>query len=186
MVAKDGLLGTLSASELEFIAGNESIEIQPRANLGTLHLISVPMARNATRSPWEQDDYGPLRPNTNVAVPLWLALQLRKAQYCRVIAPQWMSVGHLQDLLTREISNKDDFQQIPFHYVEISTMLFEWYQWGSLSKRTESAAEDVPQAEQVRILIQNIREQRHAKIQAGLPMIDGNPLKVPIPYDGRR
>lgn len=41
-----------------------------------------------------------------------------------------------------------------------------------------SAAEDVTAAEQVRILIQKLREQRMAKIRLGLSLLDGNPLKV--------
>lgn len=41
-----------------------------------------------------------------------------------------------------------------------------------------SAADNVPRAEEVRVLLQRIREQRNSKIQAGLPTIDGAPLKV--------
>ena len=41
-----------------------------------------------------------------------------------------------------------------------------------------SATDNVPHAEEVRILLQRIREQRNSKIQAGLPTIDGAPLKV--------
>ncbi len=40
------------------------------------------------------------------------------------------------------------------------------------------APEDISDGERVRILVQNIREQRMAKVQSGLVLIDGNPLKL--------
>lgn len=65
-----------------------------------------------------------------------------------------------------ETADKEEFKAVPFHYIEIATIILE------------CASEDVERSEQVRILIQRLREQRSTKIQAGLPMIDGNPLKV--------
>lgn len=40
-----------------------------------------------------QGSFGPFDPNTTVRVPLWLALQLRKREKCRVHWPRWLSVG---------------------------------------------------------------------------------------------
>lgn len=128
-----------------------------------------------------QDDYGPLRTNQPATVPLWLARQLRRSQLCRIIPPLWLDVEWLQPRLDAEVVQKDDFQPLPFHYIEIATVILEWYACIYDDFETpllSSAADDVPRSEQVRILVQRLREQRQSKIQAGLPLIDGNPLKV--------
>ncbi len=62
-------------------------------------------------------------PNRKVALPLWMALQLRRAKYCRIVAPSWMAVGVLEDLLREEVEHRDDFAPLPFHYIEVATML---------------------------------------------------------------
>lgn len=40
-----------------------------------------------------QGSFGPFEPYVPVAVPLWLAISLRKKDKCRIIIPDWMSVG---------------------------------------------------------------------------------------------
>lgn len=43
-------------------------------------------------SPW-QGDLGPFSPGLPVVVPLWLAINLKQRQKCRLIPPEWMDVG---------------------------------------------------------------------------------------------
>lgn len=59
-------------------------------------------------------------------VPLWLARQLRKSRQCRIIPPQWMEVAWLEARLAEESENKDDFTTLPFHYLEIASVILEW------------------------------------------------------------
>lgn len=143
---------TLAADELEFLAEDELVEILPNTTLGILHFIA--------------DDYGPIRTNTLCKVPLWLARQLRRSQLCRIIPPSWLHLSSLQSLLEAETNNRDDFQSLPPHYLEIATILLE------------VAREDIPRCEEVRWTIQSLREIRGLKIQQGLPLIDGNPMKL--------
>lgn len=175
---------TLSVNELEFLAQNELVQIFPSATFGTLHLISVclPIGSSVMLIFSRQDDYGPLRTNQVASVPLWVARQLRKSHLCRIVVPIWMGVEWLMDKLAGETNNRDDFQALPFYYLEIATIILEWYHHLLVHTYLSlgSAAEDVPRSEEVRVLLQQLREQRNAKIYSGLPLIDGNPLKVSL------
>lgn len=146
----NGLL--LTAAEVAFLAEEELVEVQPRATLNMLHLIS--------------NDYGPIRPNETVKLPMWLALHLRKAHYCRIVTPSWMHVAHLEALVDMESVADSDFAPLPLHYVEVADALLE------------VASEDVLHAERVRVLVQTLRELRHGKFQSGLALLDGSPIKL--------
>lgn len=150
MICKGPAPNIVTAKEVAFLMEEEMITIQCTAKLGTLHLII--------------NDFGPLVENRNCQVPIWVARQLRRAQLCRVVPPPWMSVESLADLLEGENVHPDDFQPLPFHYLEMATELLDW------------AVDDIPQSEQARLILQCLRERREMKIQMGLPNIDGNPL----------
>merc|ERR1712224_1108513 len=71
--------------ELEFFAEDEIIEIVPRFSLpgnGKLKLFS--------------GIYGPLRSNTKVKVPLWLAILLRRECKRSIIIPLWLNIENLK------------------------------------------------------------------------------------------
>ena len=40
-----------------------------------------------------QGDLGPFNPGLPVQVPLWLAINLKQRQKCRLLPPEWMDVG---------------------------------------------------------------------------------------------
>lgn len=40
-----------------------------------------------------QGDLGPFNPGLPVDVPVWLALNLKQRQKCRIVPPEWMEVG---------------------------------------------------------------------------------------------
>lgn len=142
----------MKSSEIEFIAEEELIDILPSTTMGTLHLIS--------------NDYGPLRTNVKTSVPLWVARQLRRSRLCRIIPPSWLTPSFLEEASEREQEEREEFGPLPLNYLHIAGLLLE------------VASEDVPRAEEVRMAIQRLRELRAAKMQAGLPLIDGNPLKL--------
>lgn len=142
----------MKTSEIEFIAEEELVDILPSTTMGTLHLIS--------------NDYGPLRTNIKTTVPLWVARQLRRSRLCRIIPPPWLTPNFLEETSEREQREREEFAPLPMNYVHMASVLLE------------VAPEDVPRVEEVRVAIQRLRELRAAKIQAGLPLIDGNPLKL--------
>ncbi|XP_073021665.1 DNA replication complex GINS protein PSF2 [Primulina huaijiensis] len=133
-----------SAAEMEFLAEDEMIEIVPNMRMEPLNFIS--------------GDFGPFRPQIPTEVPLWLAVSLRKRGKCTIRTPEWMSVEKLTQVLEAE-RDSEKFQPLPFHYVEISRLLFD------------HAREDIPDVYMVRSLIEDIKDVRFHKIGTGLEII---------------
>jgi hypothetical protein len=40
-----------------------------------------------------QGVYGPFQPPAKAVVPLWLALSLKRKRKCRIIGPEWLTIG---------------------------------------------------------------------------------------------
>jgi GINS complex subunit 2 len=77
-----------------------------------------------------------------VEVPLWLAMNLRKRQQCRVVPPSWLEVSNLTTVLEHETRLKDSLYSIHFNYIEIASLLFN------------VAFEDIVEVDQVRTLLE--------------------------------
>ncbi|XP_042012609.1 DNA replication complex GINS protein PSF2-like [Salvia splendens] len=135
-----------SAAELEFLAEDEIIEIVPNLRMDALNFIS--------------GDFGPFRPQIPTQAPLWLAVALKKRGKCTIRTPEWMSVDKLTQVLEAE-RDSDKFQPLPFHYVQISRLLFD------------HAQGDIPDTYMVRSLIEDIKDVRFHKIGKGLESISG-------------
>lgn len=45
--------------------------------------------------PFPQGDLGPFNPGLPVQVPVWLALNLKQRQKCRIVPPEWMDAGEI-------------------------------------------------------------------------------------------
>ncbi len=56
-----------------------------------------------------------------------MAILLKKGDHCEIIPPNWLKVDYLKDKVKLEFDLKDDYQDLPFHYLEISTLLFQQY-----------------------------------------------------------
>ena len=48
---------------------------------------------------FSQGEVGPFQPQVPVEVPLWLAVNLKQRQKCRIITPDWMDVGETYKIL---------------------------------------------------------------------------------------
>ncbi|KAJ6983118.1 DNA replication complex GINS protein PSF2-like [Populus alba x Populus x berolinensis] len=161
----DSTMSLFSSEEIEFMAEDEMVEIVPNLRMDSLNFIC--------------GDYGPFYPQLAAQVPLWLALALKKRGKCTIRLPQWMSIGAFWTLklscrlqsfslffwlcglenLTRVLEAERDshaFQNLPFHYVEISRLLFDL------------AREDIPDMYMVRSLIEDIRDVRFHKVETNL------------------
>lgn len=44
-------------------------------------------------------EYGPFRPQLRTTVPLWLALTMRSSGHCRILKPDWLSIGTMNNVL---------------------------------------------------------------------------------------
>ncbi|KAK4759983.1 hypothetical protein SAY87_023114 [Trapa incisa] len=143
-----------SPEEIEFIAEDELIQIVPNLRMDQLNLI--------------YGDYGPFLPQIATEVPLWLAVALKKRGKCAIRPPGWMSVEKLKQVLEAERDSDKEFQGLPFHYVEISRLLFD------------HAHDDIPDFYMVRSLIEDIRDVRFHKVESSLQTIDGRTSAVQI------
>lgn len=141
----DPHLSVFSAEEVEFFAEDEMVEIVPNINMEPLNFIC--------------GDFGPFRPQIATQVPLWLAMALKKRGKCTIQPPQWMSLEKLTRVLEAERESPREFQPLPFHYIEISKLLFD------------HARDDIPEIYMVRSLIEDIRDVRFHKVESGLQII---------------
>ncbi|ROJ25223.1 DNA replication complex GINS protein PSF2 [Anabarilius grahami] len=66
----------MDPAEVEFLAEKEMVKIIPNFSLDKIYLIG--------------GDLGPFNPGLPVEVPLWLALNLKQRQKCRIVPPEWM------------------------------------------------------------------------------------------------
>ncbi|ORY98883.1 DNA replication complex GINS protein PSF2 [Syncephalastrum racemosum] len=131
--------------EIEFIVGNASIQVIPTRRMPTLTLI--------------QETFGPFRPPFRTDVPLWLALSLKKNNRCTIVPPEWLNVENLKKVLETE-EESDEFAEVPFYYMEMAHILLRF------------AVDDIPDAEEIRRLLKDLRETRQSKARAGLRVLD--------------
>ncbi|GAN10834.1 DNA replication complex gins protein psf2 [Mucor ambiguus] len=157
---------SFTPSEIEFIAGNEKIHIIPKAKFAKMNFI--------------QGKIGPFQPPLSIEVPTWLALLMKKNDKCSIVCPDWLNIDHLRKRQEEE-EKDEEFSKLPFHYMEISQMLLETYVYLCvLTVRCStthlipqcSASDDIPNAEQIRKLLKDLRETRQAKSRTGLAVLD--------------
>lgn len=83
----------MDPSEIEFLAEKTPIEIIPNFNhQGAIHLIS--------------GNVGPFRAGLPAVVPLWLAVNLKQRNKCRILSPDWMDVEKLEETKEQEKNSK--------------------------------------------------------------------------------
>jgi len=130
---------SISANQLEFLAEDEPITVIPNFKLPVLHFI--------------RGSIGPLHPAVPATVPLWLALLLKKQRKCKIQIPEWMDPDSLQAILDAEIKDRQYLQDLPFHYMEIATLLLD------------QALDDVRNPSKVRPLLEQIWNKRAGKLR---------------------
>ncbi|KAH7667860.1 DNA replication complex GINS protein Psf2 protein [Dioscorea alata] len=150
----DPQLYIFTAPEVEFLAEDETIEIVPNIRMEALNMIC--------------GDFGPFFPQMAAQVPLWLAVALKRRGKCAIRPPEWLSVVRLTQVLEAERESPREFQPLPFHYVEISRLLFD------------HAHDDIPDEYMVRSLIEDIRDVRFHKVESGLESISGRTHAVKL------
>ncbi|EEC70314.1 hypothetical protein OsI_01171 [Oryza sativa Indica Group] len=163
----DPHLSIFSPSEVEFVAEDEIVEIVPNIRMEALNMIC--------------GDFGPFFPQIASKVPLWLAVALKKRGKCTIRTPDWMTIDsdcliaylsvlllYIFMVLDAERESPKEFQPLPFHYIEISKLLFD------------HARDDISDAYLVRSLIEDIRDVRFHKVETGLETISGRTHAVKL------
>ncbi|KAL4187186.1 hypothetical protein AMTRI_Chr09g17660 [Amborella trichopoda] len=138
----DPHVSLFSPAEIEFFAEDEMVDIVPNLRVEALNMIC--------------GDYGPFTPQIPAKVPLWLAVALKKRGKCAIRPPEWMSVERLTQVLEAERDSSREFQPLPFHYVEITKLLFHF------------AQDDIPDMYLVKSMVEDIRDVRFHKVELGL------------------
>lgn len=82
----------MEPDEIEFLAEKQTIRIVPNFNCNAIHFIS--------------GDVGPFKGGLPCSVPLWLGVNLKQQQKCVIIAPEWMNLDTLEDLIASEKQSK--------------------------------------------------------------------------------
>ena len=87
-------------------------------------------------------------------MPIWFAITLRKRLKCTIRTPDWLNLEELQSVLRYE-KTQEDFYELPYHYIEIGSMLLD------------AASEDIENVDTVRSTLEDIQNVRMAKIRKG-------------------
>jgi len=68
--------------------------------------------------------YGPFKPNKQIKIPLWLAVQLKKNKKCDIKTPNWFNKDFLSEILKCEKENPTLLQSLPYYFYEITQIIF--------------------------------------------------------------
>ncbi|KAM5263328.1 DNA replication complex GINS protein PSF2 [Ctenodactylus gundi] len=129
----------MDAAEVEFLAEKELVTIIPNFSLDKIYLIG--------------GDLGPFNPGLPVDVPLWLAINLKQRQKCRLLPPAWMDVEKLEKMRDYERS-EEPFTPVPSPcYMELTKLLLN------------HASDNIPKADSIRILVKDLWDTRMAKLR---------------------
>ncbi|XP_077144969.1 DNA replication complex GINS protein PSF2 [Ranitomeya variabilis] len=129
----------MDASEVEFLSEKEMVTIIPNFSLDKVYLIG--------------GDLGPFNPGLPVQVPLWLAINLKQRQKCRIVPPEWMDVEKLEEMRDSE-RREDAFTPMPNpHYMELTKLLLN------------HASDNIPKADEIRTLVKDTWDTRIAKLR---------------------
>jgi GINS complex subunit 2 len=104
-----------------------------------------------------QGTIGPIKPNEQITVPLWLAIKLRRSGKCKIVIPDWLRAHHLRAYLESEKTERT-FTQLPAYFISISLQLLKF------------AAQDFPDNEQhtAKQLLYDLQAVRSDKINNGI------------------
>ncbi|CAL8078801.1 unnamed protein product [Orchesella dallaii] len=135
---------SLTADELDFIAQEEEVEIMPKFDIPTMWLIT--------------GDVGPFEVGIPIKVPLWIALQLRGDNKCNIITPYWLTKSSMEKV--KEFETKSPlFSKMPSrHYMSVAKLIFEL------------CPEDVPEADDIKLLVKDVWNARMSKLQAAIAL----------------
>lgn len=129
-------------AEVEFIAEKQLVKIVPNFALDTMYFIS--------------GDVGPFSPGLPLDVPLWLAISLKQRQKCQIHPPDWLEIEKLESIKEEEINN-EFFVKLPnLHFREVAHLLLM------------NAADNIPNADQIRTLVKDIWDIRAAKLRSNI------------------
>ena len=85
--------------------------------------------------------FRPFRPGIPVQIPLWMAINLKQRQKCRLTAPEWMTVETLTQLKDEESQSRAFISMPDEHYMVTTQLLLG------------AAPHDISNADEIRTLV---------------------------------
>ncbi|XP_029416876.1 DNA replication complex GINS protein PSF2 isoform X1 [Nannospalax galili] len=161
----------MDAAEVEFLAEKELVTIIPNFSLDKIYLIG--------------GNLGPFNPGLPVDVPLWLAVNLKQRQKCRLLPPEWMDVGasaatsptrpdpveihyqagFLDGLRLAHAEEKLEQVRDQERKEETFTPVPSPYYMELTKLLLNHASDNIPKADEIRTLIKDLWDTRMAKLR---------------------
>ncbi|KAJ8912927.1 hypothetical protein NQ315_017257 [Exocentrus adspersus] len=138
----------MDPDEVEFLGEKQYVTIIPTFNSGVIHLIS--------------GDVGPFRASLPVRTPLWMAINLKQQQKCKIQQPDWMDVERLESIREDEKLSRTFTKMPNEHYMVIAKLLLG------------CASDDIPRADEIRTIIKDIWDIRMSKIRSSVDALVKN------------
>lgn len=132
----------MDPSEVEFLGEKQLVTIVPNFNFDTIHLIS--------------GSVGPFRAGLPVKVPIWLAVNLKQQQKCRIIQQEWMDAERLNETKEEEKLSKLFTKMPSNHYIDEAQLLLS------------VASDDIPDADVIRTAVKDIWDIRMSKLRTSI------------------
>ncbi|XP_034181977.2 DNA replication complex GINS protein PSF2-like protein [Osmia lignaria lignaria] len=132
----------MDPSEVEFLGEKELVTIVPNFTFDMIYLISGTV--------------GPFRAGLPVKVPIWLAVNLKQQQKCRIIAQDWMNVDVLNEVKEDEKLSRLFTKMPSNHYMDEAQLLLS------------VASDDIPDADGIRTAIKDIWDIRMSKLRTSM------------------
>ncbi|CAB4055709.1 GINS2 [Lepeophtheirus salmonis] len=129
----------MDSAEIEFLAETESIKIVPNFSHGVIYLF--------------QGDIGPFRAGIPLEVPVWLGLNLRQRQKCRLVQPSWMNPQELTEIKEKE-KESQFFTPMPVANAFVLTQLI-----------LDVATSDLSESDEIRTILKDIWDIRQSKLR---------------------
>ncbi|KAJ8944042.1 hypothetical protein NQ318_016240 [Aromia moschata] len=138
----------MNPDEVEFLGEKQFITIIPTFNSNTIHLIT--------------GDVGPFRASLPIRVPLWMAINLKQQQKCKIQQPDWMEIEALETIKENEKLSRT-FTKMPSEHYMIEAKLLLGF-----------ASDDIPRADEIRTIIKDIWDIRMSKIRSSVDVLVKN------------
>ncbi|XP_047361934.1 probable DNA replication complex GINS protein PSF2 isoform X2 [Vespa velutina] len=132
----------MNPSEVVFLAERKLVTIVPNFSFGAIHLISGTI--------------GPFRAGLPAKVPIWLAVNLKQQQRCRIVNPEWMEAESLEEVAETEKLSKLFTKMPSSHYMDEAQLLLS------------VASDDIHESEKIRTAIKDIWDLRMSKLRTSV------------------